>query len=64
MGKELKVDGHWLSHGTPIFAFSMLTFFGHKRIHTLELFVWGWRKWVLCLSVTIALTQLCMYLFC
>lgn len=57
MEKELKVDRHWLSHDTPISLFSMLTFFGHKRIRTLKLFVWGWRKWVLCLSATIALTQ-------
>jgi len=46
-----------LSHDTPNLPFSVLSFFGHKRIRTLKLFVWGWRKWVLCLSVTIALTQ-------
>lgn len=64
MGKELKVDRLWLSHSTPIFAFSLLTFFGHKRIHRLEFFVWGQKKWVLHLSVAIALTQHCTYLFC
>lgn len=41
MGKELKVDRLWLSHSIPIFAFSLLTFFGHKRIHTLEFFCLG-----------------------
>lgn len=64
MRKELKVDRHWLLHGTPVFTFPILSFFGHKRTHALELFVWGWRKRVLCLSVTIVLMWRCMYLFC